>query len=109
VCYQEYELYISLKRIDLQNDSVIAAAEKVNSFKEKVNTQRKVVLIALPIVFSGFLMHGWKAYYFGSHYILLLAGLMLFAFVFGKRQIKIINNRIDNLKRDILDLKEYKE
>lgn len=109
ICYIQYKFYLSLKSIDLQNDSVIVAAEKVNSFKKIVNNRQKSFPITLSVIFSGVLLLGWKSFHFDSQSILFMAGVLLFTFLFGYKQMNIYNKRVDNLKRDILDLEKYKE
>jgi hypothetical protein len=108
ICYTQYKCYLSLKSIDLQNDSAIASAEKVNRYKEIVNNQQRLSPIVLPLIFMAVLMLNWKVFHFNSHTILFNAGLLLFIFVLGYVQKKKFNSRIENLKKDILDLEEYK-
>lgn len=107
--YIQYKCYKSLKSIDLQSDSIINAAQKVNNFKEIISKRQKSYLLTIPVIFVGVTFLCWKSFHFDNNTIIFMTGLLIFTILFGRWQIKIEGTRIECLKKDILDLKEYKE
>lgn len=109
LCYIHFKGFIALKNIDLQNDSVIESAKKVNDFKNVVNIRQKYTFITYPILFSGVLLVCWNGFHFDKSTILFMIGLFVFALTLGYKQFKIYLNRIEKLGKEILELNEYKE
>lgn len=107
--YIQYQCYRSLKSIDLQNDSIVNAAQKVNDFKKIVTNNQRSYLITMPVMCAGVLLLCWKGFNFNTNTIAFMIGLLVVIFLYTQWQVKKENNRIERLKRDILDLEEYKE
>lgn len=107
--YIQYQCYKSLKSIDLQNDSIVNAAQKVNDFKKIVTNNQRSYLFTMPVMCAGILFLCWKAFNFNVSTIASMFGLFVVIFLYTRWQAKKEKNRIERLKRDILDLEEYKE
>ncbi len=109
IIYVQIKSFLALKSIDLQNDSIIDAAKKVSNFKDIIVRRQKSDLILFPITAIAVIMLFWKTFHFDNNTILIMIGYTVFVFLLGRKQTKLISNRIESLNRDIMDLKEYKE
>lgn len=98
-----------LKKVNLINDNVIESATKINDYKRIVIRGYKSLFITMPVACAGVLLIGWKGFHFDQNLILLIIGITLFAFIFGKQQLKERTKRIDKLLIDIQELKEYQD
>lgn len=109
IIYVQIKSFLVLKNIDLQNDSIIDAAKKVSNFKDIIIRRQKSYLILNPITAIAVIMLFWKTFHFDNNTILIMIGYTVFVYFLGRKQTKLISNRIESLNRDIMDLKEYKE
>lgn len=109
ICVKSIKTYLALKKINLQNDTIVESNEKVNNFKKALNNTQSSNLISTITLFLGILFLGWKSFHFGITTILFMAGLLIFTLILGYFSVKKVNNRVEKLEKDILELEEYKK
>jgi hypothetical protein len=105
--YGSFKSFMALKGIDLSNDSVIDAANKVNKYKEIFNMRYKYTIITYPLFYVGTILIIWKGLHFDMKTILFLIGIFVFTVVFGNKKFKMHKEKIDRLEKEILELNEY--
>lgn len=105
--YINFKGLSALKGINLGGDPVIESARKVNNFKSIVNTRQKSVFITYPILGTGILLIIWKDLQFDIKTLIIVAGFLIFSRVLAYKQFKNQQQRIAELEKEILDLKEY--
>lgn len=98
-----------LKKVNLINDTVIESITKINDYKTIVIRGYKSLLFTTPVMLAAILLIGWKGFHFDLNFILFNIGLFLFTFLWGKRQLNKLTERIDKLLTDIRELEEYKD
>ena len=98
-----------LRKVNLINDNVIESATKINDYKRMVIRGSKSNFITIPVVSAGVLLIGWKGFHFDLNLFLFTIGLFLFTFLWGKRQLNKLKEKIDKLLTEIQELKEYQE
>jgi uncharacterized membrane protein YbjE (DUF340 family) len=99
----------TLKGINLGEDPVIESAHKVNEYKSIMNSSKKYYLIFCMALFAGILLIGWKGFTFNTKTILYMVAIFAFTLVWGIKKMKIQQQKLEVLEKEILDLKEYEE
>ncbi|HAH22294.1 MAG TPA: hypothetical protein DCL77_00740 [Prolixibacteraceae bacterium] len=107
--YSNLKAFNALKQINLGADPVIESAHKVNEYSSIMNGSKKYYLINCLALFAGVLLIGWKAFNFDTKFILYMAALLAFTFVWGIKQFRLQQQKIAVLEKEILDLKEYEK
>ena len=99
--------YLILKRIDLDSDTVLESASKVADYKISYNSNWKHSIATYPILYAGVILIAWKSFNFDTKTIAFLITLFLITYAINIKAPKIGADRIQQLEKDILDLKEY--
>ena len=99
----------ALKGINLGKDSVINSVRKVNTFKSIANTRQKYVFITYPILGAGIILIIWKDLHFDTKTLIIVLCFLLFSRVLAYKQFMNERQKIAELEKEILDLKEYEE
>ena len=106
-CYIEFKSYMTIKGVDLNNDSIIESAKKVSVFKSLFVNRQKYTLMTYPILFAGILLIGWKTFTFNSNTIMFMLFLSVFSLYWGIKQHKRYKGKIELLEKEISELNEY--
>ncbi len=109
IIYIYYKGYISLRKINLQNDSVMESVQKVNDFKNTLYGKMKFIHIMSLFLFVGIILIIWNGLHFDTKTILGITGIVLFNVFWTNKKSKIHSNKIEQMKEDILELEDYKE
>lgn len=107
--YINFKRFRALKDINLGEDPVIKSAHKVNEYVGIMNSSRKYYLVVCLAMFAGVLLIGWKGFTFNTKTILYMVALFAFTLVWGIKKMKMEQEKIEVLKKEILDLKEYEK
>lgn len=107
--YINFKRYKALKGVNLSEDPVIKSVSKVNEYKCIINSSNKYYLIVCLALFAGVLLIGWKGFTFNTKTILYMVALFAFTLVLGIKKQKIEQQKIEVLKKEMLDLKEYEK
>jgi hypothetical protein len=99
----------ALKGINLGEDPVIKSAHKVNEYKSIMNGQKKYFLIFCLALFTGILLIAWKGFTFNTKTILYTVAIFAFTLIWGIKKMKIQQQKVEILEKEILDLKEYEK
>ena len=102
-----FKKFRAVKRINIEDDTVLNSAKKVTDLHRIFNSTQMYTWISVPIMFAGVLLMIWKWVTFDARNILFMAGLLIFIIVYGAKQFKIQQNRIEKLRKEIHDLYEY--
>ena len=108
LCFIYYKGYKALQKIDLQNDSVINSVEKVSNFKNITYGKMYYIYFVSLALAAGILLIVWKGIHFDQRTITFIIGLTIFMIYWTFRKSKIHIKKIENLKKDIMELEEYK-
>jgi len=107
LCYVEFKSFMTLKDVDVSNDSIIESARKVSAFKSIVANRLKFTLLTFPILCFGLTLIIWKSFISNSHTIIYMLSLIVVIVVLTIKQFKSRKEKIDQLHKEILDLNEY--
>jgi hypothetical protein len=107
ITYYFFKSHMILKGIDISHDSIIDSARKVNNFKSNFIKRHKFTFISYAIVFIGILLIAWKGFHFNTGKIITMILFFFAVFYFGYKRGEIYITRIENLEKEILELKEY--
>ncbi len=106
--YIYFRGYKALQKINLQYDSVIESIKKVNDYKNIVYGKMYFIYFISLTLAAGIVMIVWKGLHFNNSTILAITGLLIFMIFWTYKKSKMQVNKIDALKKDILELEEYK-
>jgi hypothetical protein len=107
--YTNIKAHKTLKLINLNEDPVIKSIQYVNQYNIIMNNSKKYYLIICLALFTGVLLIGWKGFTFNTKTILYMVALFVFTLVWGIKKMKMEQEKIEVLKKEILDLKEYQQ
>lgn len=104
IFYSYYKGVKILRKIDLQNATILDSASKISSFKKEVIQNRKFVYIVFPLMFLGatFIVGN-----FNRNSLIFTAVLFVFALSLATYKFPKYKQRIDRIKAEIQELKEY--
>jgi len=108
-CYINLMGFRALKGINLGEDPVIESAHKVTEYKSIMNSSKKYYLIVCFALFAGILLIAWKGLTFNTKTILYMVVIFAFTLAWGIKKMKIQQQKLVVLEKEILDLKEYEE
>jgi hypothetical protein len=109
VAYTNFKSFMILKEIKVGGDPIIESVKKVNTYKAIFVKRQKYVWITYPALFAGVLLIAWRGFRFDPKTIFLMVGLFVMALVLGIKQLWIHHKKIEELEKEISDLKDYTE
>jgi hypothetical protein len=109
VAYTNFKSFMILKEIKVGGDPIIESVKKVNTYKAIFVKRQKYVWITFPALFAGVLLIAWRGFRFDPKTIFLMVGLFVMALVLGIKQLWIHHKKIEDLEKEISDLKDYTE
>ncbi len=106
---ENIRIYSTLKKMNLNIDTVIQTLEKIIRLKKIATNFQKNVFVYYPAIFAGCTLIGWNSFIFSTNTIVFLSilfALTYYANIWGVGRYK---ERINRLEKDIIELKEYAE
>jgi hypothetical protein len=107
VAYTSFKSFMILKEINVGGDPIIESIKKVNDYKAIIINRQKFVWITYPALFAGALLIAWRGFRFDPKTIFFMVGLFVMVLALGVKQLWIHHKKIDNLEKEIKDLKDY--
>ena len=107
--YIYFKGYQALRLINLQHDPVIESVRKVNHFKSILWGKMSYNYIASIILLSGILLIIWKQIHYDSFTVGFIVAYFTAMIFLIRKKTKMHLGNIESLKKDILELEEYRE
>jgi hypothetical protein len=107
VAYSSFKSFMILKEINVGGDPIVESVKKVNAYKAIIIRRQKFVWITYPALFAGVLLIAWRGFRFDPKTIFFMVGLFVLVLALGIKQLWIHHKKIDDLEKEITDLKDY--
>jgi hypothetical protein len=107
VAYSSFKSFMILKEINVGGDPIVESVKKVNAYKAIIIRRQKFVWITYPALFAGVLLIAWRGFRFDPKTIFFMVGLFVMVLALGIKQLWIHHKKIDDLEKEITDLKDY--
>ena len=110
LCVRNLRFYFIFKKINLSSDTTIQSLEKITKLKIASNNFRKHFFLCFPIIFLGFILIAWNNIDFNASVIVVLCiSFIAIYYVAAMNVGSHYKEKIDELEKDIIELKEYTE
>ena len=109
ICVKNLEIHLIAKKINLSSDTIMQSLDKIIKIKKIADNYRKYVFLYYPVLCAGVVFIGWNSSVFSAGRIIYLIALFLITYflnIWGGAKYK---ERINELEKDIIELKEYTE
>ncbi|MGC1391815.1 MAG: hypothetical protein WA816_12330 [Bacteroidales bacterium] len=107
VAYNSFKSFMILKEINVGGDPIIESVKKVNDYKAIIINRQKFVWITYPALFAGVLLIAWRGFRFDPKTIFFMVGLFVMVLALAIKQLWIHRRKIEDLEKEIKDLKDY--